>query len=216
MEITDPSCCFSCLVPAEKSGGRIKPSNTQGPVGAGTCSALLEECNQYFSSPKAGLLFFLYLMSFHAATSLAALFCLCPWARSILLQLIFQSESLRVRATPLSFPCCGKHPGEDHPLCLEEEPAPVLLQHLPRHPRGCTAGSRKPLELLFGGQHWEELLAGDVVCGKRSAEPEGGMSWGSSRALPEHPAPQIRAAIHLREMGTAQPRDYSSCTGQPQ
>lgn len=94
-------------MPAEKSGGRIKPSNTQGPVGAGTCSALLEECNQYFSSPKAGLLFFLYLMSFHAATSLAALFCLCPWARSILLQLIFQSESLRVRATPLSFPCCG-------------------------------------------------------------------------------------------------------------
>lgn len=139
---------------------------------------------------------------------------LCPWAQSILVQLIFQSESLRVRETPLSFPCCRKHPGEDHPLCLEEEPAPVPLQHLSRHPRGCTAGRRKPLELLFGGQHWEEPLAGDVVCGKRSTEPEGGMSCGSSRALPEHPAPPIHAAIHLREMGTAHPRDYSSCTGQ--
>lgn len=45
-----------------------------------------------------------------------------------------------------------------------------------------------------------------VQCvGRGQTEPgrelEGGMAWESSRALPEHPAPQTRAAIHLRAMG---------------
>lgn len=78
--------------------------NTVSTAGAGICYALLEERNQYFSSPKAGLLFFLYLMSPQCTTPLALPigFVLPTSLVPVHFSLIAFSESLRVREPPLS------------------------------------------------------------------------------------------------------------------
>lgn len=74
------TCCFfqgtqtdlgsSCPLRAGKGRDRIKTLNTGGTAGVGICYALLDKRDQYFSSPKAGLLFFLYLMFFQPTASL--------------------------------------------------------------------------------------------------------------------------------------------------